>query len=240
MSIGIVSSSAVIAGGGGGYSAAVLADSPLAYWKLDEPSGTSAADSSGNSRTATYTGGPTLNVASLLTDGSGKAITTAADSGQCVSIASAAWMNVNTFTVEALAKFTAYDSGNGDIVLSRYQAGDNYPMEMGRQYGGTAYPWIQVVIGGTRYNVAGPSALSNGVTYHMAATYDGTTIRMYVNGTQVNSVAATGTVTWSTSPFEIARSAAASSTTPGATIDEVAFYGTALSGAQISAHAALV
>lgn len=221
------------------YSSEVLADSPLAYWKLDETSGTTAADSSGNARDATYTGSPTVGATSLLADGSGKAMSVAADSGQHATIASASWMNVNTFTVEALATFSAYDSGNGDIVLSRYTAGDNYPMEMGRQYGGTAYPWIQVVVAGNRYNVAGPSALSNGVTYHLAATYDGSNIRMYVNGSQVGSPqAATGNVSWSSSQFDIGRSAQASSTTPGAVIDEVAFYGTALSGARIAAHAA--
>lgn len=38
------------------YAELVLEDSPIAYWRLEEPSGTSFADSSGNSRTATSTG----------------------------------------------------------------------------------------------------------------------------------------------------------------------------------------
>lgn len=37
-------------------SQAILALSPLGYWKLDEPSGTTATDSSGNGRNGTYTG----------------------------------------------------------------------------------------------------------------------------------------------------------------------------------------
>ena len=37
------------------YASTVLADSPVAYWRLSETSGTSAADSSGNSHGGTYT-----------------------------------------------------------------------------------------------------------------------------------------------------------------------------------------
>ena len=43
------------------YTATVLADEPLAYYKLDETSGTVANDSSGNGHHGTYVGGPTLN-----------------------------------------------------------------------------------------------------------------------------------------------------------------------------------
>lgn len=47
-----------------GYNASVLADSPSLFWKLDETSGTVAADSSaGGTNTGTYTGTYTLNVA---------------------------------------------------------------------------------------------------------------------------------------------------------------------------------
>lgn len=43
--------------------------SPLAYWRLGETSGTSAADASGNGYTGTYTGGVTLNQTAPLVDG---------------------------------------------------------------------------------------------------------------------------------------------------------------------------
>ena len=50
-----------------GYSGEVLADSPRAYWRLGEASGTSAADSSGNNRTGTYLNTPTLSQTGALT-----------------------------------------------------------------------------------------------------------------------------------------------------------------------------
>lgn len=48
---------------------------PLAYWKFDESSGTTAADSSGNGYDATYYAAPTLDQPSLLNSGAGKSIT---------------------------------------------------------------------------------------------------------------------------------------------------------------------
>ena len=42
------------------YHNEVLADSPSAYWPLDETSGTLAEDASGHGKTATYGGGATL------------------------------------------------------------------------------------------------------------------------------------------------------------------------------------
>ncbi len=45
------------------YSQEVLADTPFGYWNLDETSGTSAADSSGNSLTATHTANTALPAA---------------------------------------------------------------------------------------------------------------------------------------------------------------------------------
>lgn len=44
----------------------VMSHSPLGYWRLGETSGTTAADSSGNGRSGTYTGTYTLNRPSLI------------------------------------------------------------------------------------------------------------------------------------------------------------------------------
>src|SRR5207247_9647810 len=46
--------------GRGGHVGAVAADRPVADWRLGEPSGTVAADASGNGHTAAYVGAVTL------------------------------------------------------------------------------------------------------------------------------------------------------------------------------------
>lgn len=49
-----------------GYFDLVMSHAPLGYWRLGEPSGTTAADSSGNGRNGTYFGTYTLNRPSLI------------------------------------------------------------------------------------------------------------------------------------------------------------------------------
>src|SRR5262249_13962061 len=50
------------------YASTVLADSPAAYWRLGESSGSSAADSSGNANGGSYSGSVTLGAPALITD----------------------------------------------------------------------------------------------------------------------------------------------------------------------------
>ena len=50
----------------GTYTQAVLADGPAGFWRFEETSGASAADSSGNNRPGTYLNGVTLGTAGAL------------------------------------------------------------------------------------------------------------------------------------------------------------------------------
>jgi len=56
------------------YNATVLADSPAGFWQLNETSGTTAADSSGNSRDGTYIGSPTLTTTGVVLNGTSQYI----------------------------------------------------------------------------------------------------------------------------------------------------------------------
>ena len=67
---------------------------------------------------------------------------------------------------------------------------------------------------------------------HLATTYDGATVRLFVNGTQVSSVAKTGAIATSANPLEIGGDAIHGQYFAGR-IDEVRVYNTALSATEI-------
>lgn len=214
------------------YSSEVLADSPLVYWRLGESSGTTAADSSGNSRSATYTNSPTLGATGLLTSDSNTAMGVTSNTGSCASVADAAWMNVSSITVECLVNLSSTtDSLNGDAVVSRLT---NLDWVLLRSPSGTweASVWNN---SGTRFNAIG-GAVTVGATYHLAMTFNGTSLILYVNGSAAATTAVSGTVATLSAPIEVGRYSAANSTTPSGVIDEVAVYGTALSSTRIAAH----
>jgi large repetitive protein len=216
------------------YSAEVLADSPALYWKLDETSGTSATDSSGNSRTGTY-GTATSGGTSLLGDGSGHSVALTESGSQHVTIASAAWMDVNSITVECLANLSSgTDGGNGDAIMSRY-GGGGFNWLLWRN---TTGHWAVQIRNnsGTAYNVAAAASVTLNTTYHLAFTFDGSNVVLYVNGSNVGSTAVTGTVQTGTEQLSVGWYSSSAATTPGGKVDEAAVYSTALSSSRISAH----
>ena len=87
------------------YSSEVLTDSPLLYWRFEETSGTSAADSSGNGKTGTYVSSPTLGATGLISDGVAVGLN---GSGQYVyGPASETTTSTTQFSAEAWFKTTS-------------------------------------------------------------------------------------------------------------------------------------
>src|SRR5207248_8254630 len=95
-------------GGGGAYSTTVLADGPVAYWRLGETAGTAIADSSGNGRTGTASGGVTLGVPGALTGDPNTAVAFDGSTGK-VTVPDATALRLNgTFPVGFFAKLTTF------------------------------------------------------------------------------------------------------------------------------------
>jgi glucose/arabinose dehydrogenase/PKD repeat protein len=82
--------------------------------------------------------------------------------------------------------------------------------------------------------VPGPTGLTVNTWTHLASTYDGTTVRLFVNGTQVASKVATGAMPSTANPLRIGGNAVYGDYFSGL-IDEVRIYNRALSGAEITA-----
>lgn len=208
------------------YAAEVLADSPLAFWKLDETAGTSAADSSGSGRTLTYSGA-TLGHPALTAELAAAA--KGANSGQGVgSVASASWMNLAAFSVECLVEPANADGFRG--FLSRYQfAPGGWLLFQDSQQ----FAW-DVATTGADNIIYDPDAYAVDGAYHLVGTYDGTTAKLYVNGVLVVSSPVAGGGGTITQPVQVGGYAGANFSQ--ATVNAAAIYGTALSGARVLAH----
>jgi hypothetical protein len=93
---------------------------------------------------------------------------------------------------------------------------------------------FELTIGGTQRVQYGNAVLPAGGFSHMVGTYDGSTMKFYVNGVLTASDPYTGSIASSGQPLQIGR-------LPGGnyfdgTVDEVAVYGSALSESRIQAH----
>jgi len=216
------------------YPDEVLADTPLVYPRLGEASGTTMVDSSGNTRDGTYTASPTLGVTSLVPSEANTAITLNGTS-QYAEVAFAAWQNSANLTVETWIQTTAtgvraiWDRDQTDRVFQfRLNAGKLEFLRL-RNAAGT----LSVVTS------ASTASVNDGLTHHVAATYDGSTIRLYIDGALVTTTAATGGIYQPASGqalrLGVNWSAGANAFYSG-TIDEGAYYGAALSGPRITAH----
>ena len=84
--------------------------------------------------------------------------------------------------------------------------------------------------------ILAPTTKNDGSWHHIVGTYDGTTVRLYVDGAEVTNSALSGGVVNSGSGARLKLALFSGSATLQGSIDEVAIYRAALSAAQVLAH----
>lgn len=151
----------------------VMSDSPVAYWPLDEASGTQAKDVSGNGHHGTYTGGFTLGSAG---PGGGKAVDLDGSTGYVdvgddnaftsTNLTAEGWVNRDNLTAASAMLITKVGASFGEWAIDTYAQAIVY-----NNSGGV-------------YCVTDGAAMTVGTWAHLAMTFDGTTLRLYRNGTQ--------------------------------------------------------
>jgi len=208
------------------YQATVLADNPIAYYRLGEPSGFPvAADSSGSHYTGTYENFPVLGEPGLIADTSNTAVDFATGDVVIPNFASLNFVSV-PFTVEAWINVAGFSSQN-IRVFDKADAG--HPLGYGFDVGSNNVRLLGSI------NYAPTVDLSVGVTYYIVGVSDGEgTGSIYVNGALI----ASGPYA-SAEPYRnVAHIAVASNGTAhfNGIIDEVAVYNYALSADRIAAH----
>jgi len=223
------------------YSDTVLADTPLAYWRMGDTSGTTAADSSGNTRPGTYYNSPTLNAPPCIVGDADKAVDFDGTNDH-MRIPYGTWMTATptAFTVEAWIT-TDTVSGIGNIVERDTLGSRAFQL---RRNGS------QIELLSWQPNGAGPIGIALtpvgsvvvGQALHVVARWDTTTVKIYLNGAEV-STATPGQAGVYAGNAEMVVGASNGGSNVGPSfqffdgrIDEVAIYGTALSATRINQH----
>ena len=193
-------------------------------WAFGEGAGTTTADASGNGNVGTITG------ATWSTQGRHGNALSFNGSNSVVQVASSTSLNPGpAMTLSGWVRPTGSQSGWRTIVQRQTDAyflassSDSPRRPAG---GGT--------LGGSIQYVGGPTAMTVNVWTHVAVTYDGANLRLYVNGAQVATRAAGGAVQTTTNPLWIGGNQPYGEYFNGL-IDEVRVYNRALTPADIQA-----
>ena len=194
-------------------------------YNFEEASGSTVVDASGKGNTGAISG------ATRITQGRfGKALSFDGVN-DWVTINDTASLDLTTrMTLEAWVYPTVDMSQWATVVFKEQPGGGLYELYAN---GDQSQPLTSVTVGG-QYRVlsAGPWLLANQWT-HLAATYDGTTQRLYVNGTQVAQRPQTGPIGVSNSPLRLGGNSVWGEYFKGR-LDEVRVYNRALSATQVN------
>ena len=219
------------------YGDAVLTDNPVGYWRLDETSGTVAADSKG-SNPGTYVNGPALGQSGALPDAVNNRAPSFDGVNDRIDVPASASLNVTSqITVEAWI----YPTDTASVhPIVEYGGSASYGVHLWTYDAGTKLFANLLDTSGVGHPVMSAPVFTTGTWYHVAVTYDGNAAILYVNGSEVGR-ATFGAVTLKTNlPLNIGRRPVVGDPLQDAVfagkLDEVAVYSTALTATQLRSH----
>ncbi len=195
----------------------------IGWWKLDETEGTTASDSSGNGHDATLHGDPKWQPSggkvggALQFDGDDDYADTGYDD------------SLSTWTVAAWVKSPAAPTSagpSGPVHREKnFQINWNHELDQFRGAAGVSL--------GVKWHAASFGSLQADTWYHLAATFDGKSLKAYTNGTLVtNNPDASGVPDIEPETLKLGRHARDNNCFAG-TIDDVRLYNFGLDEAQI-------
>ena len=198
---------------------------PVGQWLADEGSGTTLVDSSGQGNDGALQGNPTWvagqQALAIRLDGTGDYAVVPDDASLDISgpITIAAWVRPEKVATQYLVK-KATQGGTSGYELSLATSGKVF------------FRLNQAASADTYRINSGTSYPADGTTWmHVAATYDGTTMRIYVNGVEDGSVAGPASIVTNALGLGIGAQPDGVSQLQGA-MDDIRVYGRALSAAE--------
>ena len=224
----------------GSFAAEVLADGPIGYWRLGEaPGSTNAGDASGQGNNGAYSGGITLgqpgfhggDTAALFDGASGRII-----------VLNSVSLNPAHITIEAKIRWDGPNDFQQRIVeKSSFAELAQYGLSVLQD--ARVQMEIRTSSATTSVNVQSTGVVARGSETHVAATYDGNFIRIYLNGLFDSEHAAPGSISPKPpTPANLVESGVGIGNQTernrpfNGLIDEVALFPTALGRDRILAH----
>ena len=208
----------------------------VACWPMEEGSGSVVIDSTSFGNDGTTVGSPTW-----VTGKNGLALSLNG-TDQYVTVPHNASLNLNTLTISAWIK--PGKSGTQDLIkkalLMPTQSAGTDGYEVSLSSATTVFFRINQATSGDTLRINSTTSYpTTGTTWmHVAATYDGTTMRLYINGIQEASLATTATIAQNTLPLTLGTQTSNPRYYQGA-IDDAQIYNRALSQSEIQALAGL-
>ncbi|MCZ2337360.1 MAG: LamG domain-containing protein, partial [Chitinophagales bacterium] len=223
--------------GAGKNEADTAASSLVGWWKMDEGSGFSAFDSSGNNNTGVLTN---MDASSDWVAGKvGKALDFDG-SNDYISVANSSSINItgSQITVSAWVNFRTANSH--DYILEKGQNGGNaqyyfwYAYQWGSCPGGTNNCLISGYYDGSTYRnyMYNWTPLTNR-WYHLAWAADGSNVRIYIDGVMISEQTQTGSLQSIAYPLFFGSSRYLINHMDGK-IDHVKLFNRALTGAEVA------
>jgi uncharacterized protein (TIGR03437 family) len=203
--------------------AAPVSTGLVAAYSFNEGTGTTVADASGNGNTGTITN------ATWSTAGKFGNALKFNGSNSWVTIKDSASLDLTKgMTLEGWINPTALGTAWRTLLLKEQPSGLVYSLYANTD---TSQPSGHVYIT-TEYNTRGTAVAPLNAWTHLATTYDGATLRMYVNGVLASNKAVTGSIKASTGVLRIGGNSIWGEYFTGL-IDEVRIYNRALAASEI-------
>ena len=211
----------------------LAASNLLAWWKLDETSGVTAVDSSGQGHDGTLKNSTSfaLNAATGKFGGGFKGD----NSNDYIAVNHHVSLNPSTFTLSTWVNY--YDFTGSDTFISHGDGSGNLAGFFFRCNDTTQKFALYISLAPNVYSsVIGSTVAQAGQWYHIAASYDLSNMRLYVNGNEESVTARTEVIDYgSGGNIRLANAIHATAGSPGATVDDIRFYDKALSTQEIEA-----
>ncbi len=201
----------------------------VAAYGFDETSGTRALDSSGKGNHGTL-----LNATRSTTAKFGQALSFNG-SNSLVTVGDTSSLDLtNGMTLMAWVRPTDWASSWKSLIVKERSGGLAYALNANSD---ASKPNNSLRIGSSDQNLSAGNHLPTNAWTHLAATYDGTTQRLFVNGVQVGSRSPTqtGTINVSANPLRIGGNTVLAGRYFKGLIDEVRVYNRALIQEEIAA-----